>query len=259
MIKSAPSPFRIAAMVAFTLSCFGLVMFLWIAFGGSLPLRPESYRFTVAIPEAATLAPEADVRLAGVNVGKVKRKELDKGGRRTLVEIELEERYAPIPDDSRVMLRQKTLLGETYVELAPGPAGGDMLADGGRLRNTRVERTVELDEIFSAFDERTRSAFRRWVRELRAAMARGGGQDLNDALGNLPGFAGDGSKLLDALDEQEIAVRHLVRNTGRVFGAINEREGALRELIVNSNDTFEATASRDEALAEIGQDDGASG
>ncbi len=49
-------------MVVFTLSCFGLLLFLWLSFGGSIPLRPKSYRVEVAFPEAATLAQEADVR-----------------------------------------------------------------------------------------------------------------------------------------------------------------------------------------------------
>ena len=59
----------------------------------------------------------------------------------------------------------------------------------------------------------------------------------------------DGAKLLQVLDEQNVAVHDLIKNTGRVFGAINERRGALRELILNSAGP-EATASRDEALAE---------
>ena len=58
----------------------------------------------------------------------------------------------------------------------------------------------------------------------------------------------DGAKLMQVLDEQNVAVHNLVRNTGRVFGAINERRGALRELILNSKRVFEATASRDKAL-----------
>ena len=115
---------------------------------------------------------------------------------------------------------------------------------------TQVEPTVELDEIFNAFDKPTREAFQDWVRELSGAIEGGRGQDLNDAFGNLEGFAVDGSTLLKELDQQEIAVRRLIKNTGVVFGAINEREGALGELIVNSNNTFEATASRDAALAE---------
>ena len=70
-------------------------------------------------------------------------------------------------------------------------------------------------------------------------------EDLNDAFGNLAGFAVDGAELLRVLDEQEGAVKQLVKNTGAVFGAINERAGALRDLIVNADNTFEATASRD--------------
>ena len=250
MIKQTPSIGRIIAMVAFTLSVFAILIFLWIAFGGSVPLQPEGYRFTVHMREAATLAEEADVRIAGVNVGKVKTKELDAGGARTIVEVQLEEPYAPIPKDTRAILRAKTLLGETYLELTPGNRTGGMLDDGGRLANANAEDTVELDEIFTAFDPDTRQAFRDWVKELSGAIKGGRGQDLNDAFGNFEGFAVDGAKLMMVLDEQNIAVHRLVRNTGQVFGAINERQGALRELIVNSKRTFEATASRDEALAE---------
>jgi phospholipid/cholesterol/gamma-HCH transport system substrate-binding protein len=250
MIKNAPSIGRLIAMVAFTLSVIGLLMFLWLAFGGPLPLKPEGYRVTVSFPEAATLAEESDVRLAGVNVGKVKTKALDKGGARTKVTLELDSRYAPIPKDSRAILRQKTLLGETYVEIAPGNKRSGMLEDGQRLPNSQVEPTVELDEILSSFDDPTRKAFQDWMKELAVVIDNGRSSDFNDAIGSLPGFSADGAKLLSVLDEQEQAVHRLVKNTGVVFGAINERRGALRQLIANSNNTFEATARSDAALAE---------
>jgi phospholipid/cholesterol/gamma-HCH transport system substrate-binding protein len=251
MIKQTPSLGRIVAMIAFTLSVFAILIFLWLAFGGTVPLKPESYRFTVNMPEAATLAEEADVRMAGVNVGKVKSKELDKGGARTVVEVQLDSAYAPIPKNTHAILRQKTLLGETYLELAPGDKSAGTLADGGRLANSEVENTTELDEIFTAFDPQTRQAFKDWVKELDGAITKGHrSEDLSDAFGNFEGFAVDGAKLMQVLDEQNVAVHNLVRNTGRVFGAINERRGALRELILNSKRVFEATASRDKALAE---------
>ncbi len=78
----------------------------------------------------------------------------------------------------------------------------------------------------------------------------GTSQDLNDALGNLPSFATDGADVLQVLDDQDTAVRQLIRNTGVTFAALNEQEGALRELIVNSENTFDATAQEKEALAE---------
>ena len=250
MPKNAPSVGRILTMVIFTLSCFGLLLFLWLSFGGPIPLQPEGYRFRVAFPEAATLAEEADVRIAGVNVGKVKTKELDAGAARTIVELELEDEYAPVPEDTRAILRQKTLLGETYVELTPGDPATGMLAEGGRLDDSSVEETVELDEILRIFSPRTKEAFRAWVDESAKSIDGGTSQDLSDAIGNLPEFSESGTDVLQVLDEQEVAVRQLVRNTGVVFGALNEQEGALRDLIVNSERTFEATASEKDALAE---------
>jgi phospholipid/cholesterol/gamma-HCH transport system substrate-binding protein len=250
MIKQAPSLLRIASMVIFALSCFGILVFLWISFGGPTPIKPEGYRVKVHFPEAATLAVESDVRLAGVNVGKVKKKELDKGGARTIVELELKTEYAPIAKDTKAILRQKTLFGETYVGLSSGHKSSGILKDGATLPSSQVEPTVELDEIFTSFDEPTRRAFQEWMRELAKASRGESSEHLNDAFGNLEGFAVDGAKLLGVLDEQEVAVRRLIKNTGVVFGAINERQGALRGLIQNSHNTFEATASRDEALAE---------
>ena len=249
MQKQAPTVGKLAGMVVFTLSCFGLLLFLWLSFGGPVPLRPEGYRVQVALPEAATLAEEADVRLAGVNVGKVKSKELEAPDR-TLVELELDSRYAPIPEDTRAILRQKTLLGETYVELTPGSENADDLGDGGRLADGNVEPTVEIDEIFSAFDPATRQAFRDWLAELQRVVRHGRSQDINDALGNLAPFAEEGAEVLEVLDSQDQAVEELIRNTGEVFEALGEREGQLAELIQNGNNVFEATASRDDALAE---------
>ena len=253
MNKQAPSLGRIFAIAGFALSCFGVLLFLWLTFGGSVPLKPQGYRFEVAVPEAPTLAVEADVRIAGVNVGKVKSKELDDSGRRTLVEVEVDEAYAPIPEDTRVILRQKTLLGENYLELTPGTKESPDLPDGGRLDDGRVEPTVELDEIYSALDKPTRTAFQEWTRELAKAVRDEGvdpSEALNDAFGNLAGFAVDGAELLRVLDEQEGAVKQLVKNTGATFGALNEQKGALHDLIVNADRTFDATASRDRELAQ---------
>src|SRR4051794_31029479 len=151
MQKAAPSLPRILVMVVFALSCFGLLLFLWLSFGGPVPLKPKGYRITVAFPEATTLAQEADVRVAGVPIGKVRKVDVEDGGNRTLATIEIQRRFAPIRADATAILRQKTLLGETYVEMTSGHASR-MIPEGGRLSNTKVANTVQLDEIFDALD-----------------------------------------------------------------------------------------------------------
>src|SRR5215210_4720313 len=119
MQKQVPTVGRLLVMATFTLSCFGLLLFLWSAFGGPVPLKPRGYQFTAALDEATQLAQEADVRIAGVPVGKVKKIELGDDGL-TQATIQMEEKYAPVSSDARGILRQKTLLGETYIELTPG-------------------------------------------------------------------------------------------------------------------------------------------
>jgi phospholipid/cholesterol/gamma-HCH transport system substrate-binding protein len=253
MTKKAPSLPQLVAMALFTLSVFGLLLFLWVAFGGVIPLKPQGYRFEVAFPEAAQLVPESEVRMAGVVVGRVKSTELAEGGRRVLAEVEVDSKFAPVRRDTRAILRQKSLLGETYVELSPGGPDADDLPDGGRLRDTRVAETVELDEILRIFDAETRGHFQDWLREAGLTVSGDYASDFNDSLGNLAPFAESGSDLLAPLDEQDVALRRLIRDTGRVFGAASAQEGALRGLIVNGNRTFAALASRDEALADTFQ------
>jgi phospholipid/cholesterol/gamma-HCH transport system substrate-binding protein len=249
MIKQTPSIGRIIAMVAFTLSCFGLLIWLWLSFGGPIPLKPEGYRFTASFREANMLIENADVRIAGLRVGKVKAKKADVKNNRTIVEMELQERYAPIPRDTRALLRIKALLGETYVELTPGTANGPKLKDGERLPETGIKEAVEIDEIISLFDEETRTNFQSWIRELAHAID-GRGEDLNDAIGNFPRFVASGEDVLEVLDEQEPVLHRFVRNTGRALEAINERRNQFQELVVNANNFFGALASRNESLAD---------
>jgi phospholipid/cholesterol/gamma-HCH transport system substrate-binding protein len=257
VIKEPPSFGRMLAMIVFALSCFGLLIFLWLSFGGPIPLKPEQYRLTVDVPEASTLANESDVRMSGITIGKVKSKELDKGAIATKVTLDIDPRFAPVAKDAKFILRQKTLLGETYAELTPGDPHKGYLKDGGEIPRASVEPTVELDEIFSAFDKPTRTAFQQWVKESAHAI-KGTKSDpdstaknLNDALGNLGPFASNGADVLGVLDHQQVALGRLIRNTGEVFGAISERDHALRNLITNSDQVFSATNERDAALREI--------
>jgi virulence factor Mce-like protein len=252
MQKQAPSLGRILTMVLFALSCFGLLLFLWLSFGGAIPLKPQGYRFKAAFPEATQLGLEADVRVAGVRVGKVRAKDLDPRGNRTIATIELDRRYAPVRADARAILRQKTLLGETYVELTPGTPGSPTIREGGFLRNSQVAPIVNLDDIFNAFDPYTRQAFKTWQQSLDASFS-GRGQTLSDSFGNLPGFAEDATLLVQILDQEHAPLQRLVNHTGGVFGALSQNESALHNLIVNSQTVFAAIASQNEAFAQTWQ------
>jgi phospholipid/cholesterol/gamma-HCH transport system substrate-binding protein len=248
MQKQAPTLGRVMAMVAFALSCFGILMYLWVSFGGPTPLKPTGYRFEVQMPESALLVNEAPVRMAGLDVGHVKEKSLEEhGGQRVVIEMDPE--FAPIPSDSRVTLRQKSLLGQIYIEITPGSKGAPELEDGGELPNVNVQRTVDFDEVISTFDKPTRDNYQGWIKELAKAIDNRG-EDLNDAFANFVAFTEDGNSVLEILDEQDPALRRLIKNTGVTLGAINRRYGEFGQFVTNANDFFGALASRNDALAE---------
>src|SRR5215217_3322329 len=284
MQTHAPSIGRILVALGFTLSCFALLLFLWVTFGGPVPFKPESYRFTADFPEAITLQKEADVRIGGVSVGKVKQLSLAPESEchedptacnTTRATIEIDPQYAPISSDAKAILRQKTLLGETYIELTtgsqvqPGESSGDVNAqasstdvgrlsggdaphaidEGGHLAQTQVQDQTQIDEIFQGFDKPTREAFQSWMQNAGIAV-NGRGLDLSDAFGNLGPFASDASDVLGTLRRQEQSLRTLVHDTGDVFAALTEHDQALAGAIVGANRTFGALASESEALSD---------
>jgi phospholipid/cholesterol/gamma-HCH transport system substrate-binding protein len=252
MHTGSPPLSRIITMVLFALSCIGLLLFLWISFGGTIPLGAQGYRINVSFPNAQDLASQSDVRIAGVTVGKVVATQLDSQGNRTMATLQLQKQYSPIREDTQAILRTKTILGETYVQLIPGAPRGPDLADGGTLPRSQVEPTVQLSDIFNAFDPTTRHAFQVWQQQLAKAID-GNDQNLNDVLGNLPAFAGDATDILQVLDVQHSAVVSLVQNGGTVFGALGQDQTALRNLITSAETTFATTAANNKQLAQIFQ------
>jgi virulence factor Mce-like protein len=249
MQKKAPTVGNILVIILFVLSCFGLLMFLWESFGGPLPLKPKGYRFTIAFPRTQLLAEQSDVRISGVNVGHVVSLHLGSDGM-THAEVEVSSQYAPIRRNMHAILRQKSLLGETYVQLIPqSRRGGPPLADGGQLPQSQVEPSVTLDDILSAFDAKTRRDFQIWQQSVAVGI-NGRGEEINGDFAQLQPFAEQGNKLLAILASQEGALRAVVKNTGVVFSAIAGRDHQLESMIVNGEHTFSAAAEASQSWAE---------
>jgi len=249
MSKKAPSTTQLLVITGFALSCFGILLFLWITFGGPTPFKAKSYEVSIPFDEAAQLAQQSDVRISGVNIGKVQNIEREPG-KLAIAKIDIDDKYAPIPQDTRAILRTKTLLSETYVELSPGDRDGAKLEDGGSLPAANVARSVQIDEIFRTFDERTRAAFQEWMQSQSIAIE-GQGQALGAGLGELDTTFTEFDKLFRILDTQELAVHQLFSNGAIALDAFRGREGELADLIRNSNNVFTTTAARDRDLEEL--------
>jgi virulence factor Mce-like protein len=243
MSKRAPSTTQLLVITGFALSCFGILLFLWVTFGGPTPFRAKTYEVKIPFTEATQLAEQSDVRISGVNVGKVQTIELAPNGKQAWATAAIDDQYAPLPESTRAILRTKTLLGETYIELTPGSREGREMEDGGVLPEANVAESVQLDEIFQTFNAQTRAAFQEWMQEAAVAI-NGQGQNLSYALGGLEPTFTEFDKLFRVLDSQRLAVGQLFRNGATTFQSLRGRDGELASLIQSSNAVFQTTARR---------------
>lgn len=252
MNKQAPSIGQLITISGFVLACFGLLLFVWVAFGGPTPLSASGYKLKMPMTQIGQLAEQSQIKISGVEVGRVSGVELGTGDQDTeaIVTLEIDPEYAPVPKDTRAILRAKSLLGEAYIELTPGDKRNGMLPDGGELPAAQVAKSVQLDEIFRTFDAKTREAFKQGAIDNSIAIS-GRGATLNQTLGVLPGTLTELDDVLNILNQQEDDVSRLVRNTGVVFDAISKRQGQFSGLIKNTNTVFRTTASRTQELQDF--------
>src|SRR5947209_9331579 len=245
MVTQAPKRSAVFAALAFTLSCIGLMIFVWTQFWGTIPFGTQGYRIHALFKETGLLVPNADVRIAGVNVGKVST--VQARGVNSYVTVDIQPQYAPIPVDTRAILRQKTLLGEAYVELSTGNGAGPKLRDGGTLRPTQVEGTQQLDQVLGTFDRPTQQELQAFLSGTGAALA-GRGTDISDAIGNFDPAVTEFQAVVGELDQERGNVRRLISNSATVLGTMGQRSADLQSLIEAGDQVLSATAARNPAL-----------
>jgi phospholipid/cholesterol/gamma-HCH transport system substrate-binding protein len=231
---------------AFALACVILTLVVFHVFGGALPLEAQGYRVKIPLPQAANLVPGSGVQIAGVKVGRAVG--VARAGNGARVTVELQRKFAPLRSGASAIARTKTLLGEGYLELAPGSRSARPIPDGGELAAKQVRPAVQLDEFLSTFAPATRTRLRDAFGGLSTALA-GREQALNDSLGNAAPFTGSLLDVLRAVDGQRTDLRGVISSSADVLQAVGERQGALRAAVTAGDDALAVTARRNRELA----------
>ncbi len=151
-----------------------------------LPFVP-TYEVKAELPSAASLVSGNEVRIAGVRVGvvsEVKARQLDDGRSIAVATMKLDKSVQPIPEDSTVLVRQRSAMGLKYLLLTPGKSD-EGLAQGGTLPESQAEETVDMDQWFNMFQEPVRRAIQKNLAEYGGGFAARGG-DINTILTDLP-------------------------------------------------------------------------
>ncbi|WP_354698831.1 hypothetical protein DSM112329_04529 [Paraconexibacter sp. AEG42_29] len=229
------------------LVCLGALLILiyyYGAAGGRLPTAQNRYTVNAQV-EPQQLLKHADVRAAGVTVGEVV--DVKPRGTKALVVMDLEDEIVPIYNDATVLVRQKTLVGENYVEITRGSPSSGELKDGGSLPDRASKEAVPIDKVLNSLDKDTRAAISTNLRALGGGL-QGHGKDLNAFIGDLAPLTSKGTQVTDVLNAQSRQVGDLIQQGNTIFRAISDRRADLTTLLKSAKVTAEAVSERDEQL-----------
>jgi phospholipid/cholesterol/gamma-HCH transport system substrate-binding protein len=148
----------------------GVIALFYLAATKELPLS-AGYEARLTFASANQIAPNAPVRIAGVDVGDVKSVEQGPSETATVV-VELDDEALPIHTDATAKVRPRTFLeGSFFVDIHPGSPSAPELPDGGTIPVGQTSDPVQLDQILSTLQPGVRESLRSAVRGLGTAFS----------------------------------------------------------------------------------------
>jgi phospholipid/cholesterol/gamma-HCH transport system substrate-binding protein len=239
---------RIAAILALVGAAV-VVLLLLIGGGGS-------YTVTAKFENASQLVKGNTVDVAGVAAGTVKDIKLADDGE-ALVEMEVSDDYAPLPQGTHATVRSQSLSGiaNRYVDLdlPSGETSGDTIADGGTIEQVNTTSEVDLDVLFNTFNEDTVGDLKSVIKGF-ARSYDGVGPQANTGFYYLNPFLSTSRRVFGELTRDDRALESLIVDSSSLTEALASRAGDIEQLVGNLNDMFGAIGRQENALASaVGQ------
>jgi phospholipid/cholesterol/gamma-HCH transport system substrate-binding protein len=235
---------RVAALAAVI---GAIVLAALLLFGGG-----DGYRVKLHFINAAQLVKGNVVDIGGADAGLVRGFNLTPDGQAE-VEIEVDDRYAPLREGTRAQIRAagQTSVAGRYVQLMlpPENQAGEEIQDGGVIDTSHTTTNVDIDQFFSIFDPKTRRSIQNFYEGGRRQYE-GRGEQANRGLMYLNPQLAASSRLFEELRHEPKALERFLVGSERFVTALSERRDDLAALIGNLNSTTRALGSQKSALAE---------
>jgi virulence factor Mce-like protein len=225
----------------------------FLGFTKDIPLINEPFEIKAAFRDTSGMKPDSPVRIAGVEVGKVRKVEFTRPGSRTaVVTMSVKPGGRPIHADARATIRPRIFLeGNFFVDLQPGTPSAPELEAGGTIPVQRTGNPVQLNEVLSALRQDVRASVKGTFSELGETQRAGGAKALNRSLDDQAGAYRWSAVVARALlGEEPGDLSRAVASTGTVAGAIDRNPERLRTLLQDFNRTFAALSASEADLRE---------
>jgi virulence factor Mce-like protein len=234
-------------ILAFALISISGLLFMAINTGQRFGPLPPQYRVSFDVKDADGLVEGADVRIAGIQVGKVLAVMTTSSGARVTFGLEPGKGYDPVFTDGTVLIRPKSLQGEKYVDLQRGVSNVE-IADGGLLPQSQAFTQVEVDQVLNSSDAKTRAAMSASIIALGQGV-KGRGADLNATIPELRRIAEHLTSVSSRFTDRTAQIDHILVDTDTILTTLSDEHAQLATLLQSADNVTGTIAQNDNHLA----------
>jgi phospholipid/cholesterol/gamma-HCH transport system substrate-binding protein len=260
--------FRLTRFRVGLLAIVLITIAVYFGFTKDIPFT-HGYYLHAVFESSNNLRPGSPVRIAGVNVGRVKSVDRYKSTDLTEVTMEIDNTGLPIHEDATLKIRPRIFLeGNFFVDLRPGSPSTPEVPDGGMIGSAQTATPVQLDQLLTTLQSDQRADLQTFLQEFGKALdskptaeqdatldadVRGktGAQGLNGSYTYGPDALKGGALVNSALlGTQPHDLSRMIAGIARLTTALRPREHALQDLLVNFNKTAGSFAAQSSALTQ---------
>jgi len=210
--------------------------------------KPIQLKAEFSDAQAVTPGQGQSVRVAGVQIGKISKVELEDG--KAVVTMDVEPKFVgKIRKDASALLRPRTGLKDMFIELDPGTQTAPRMTTSDRIGMENTAPDIDPDEILAALDTDTRSYLQLLVNGLGKGL-KGNGDDLREIFRLFEPLHRDLARVQGAFADRRGGLARLIHNYGSLTSELADQDQDLTRLVDSSATVFGAFAAEDDNISE---------
>lgn len=230
LARTYGAPVAAALVLALVTGCGSFKGLYDMPLPGGADLGDRPYRVSAHFNDVLDLVPQSGVRVNDVTVGRVDQIELAPDGRSARVSV-LVRGSVRLPANAVARLRQSSVLGEKFVELAPPATGAAIgtLVDGAVIPIERTNRNTEIEEVFGALSLVLNGGGLAQLKEINTelnAVLGGNTADIRSYIRNV-------NTMLESFDNNRHALTRALHGTDRLAKTLADRKHKIAGLITD--------------------------
>ncbi|MDT7632910.1 MAG: phospholipid/cholesterol/gamma-HCH transport system substrate-binding protein [Pseudonocardiales bacterium] len=221
------------------------VVALAVVAGFAVSKLRQGDQLIAVLPNAIGIVEGTPVQLDGFDVGQVTG--ITTKNNKAILSLVVDKLPEPLRTGTTVTVEWRSLLGERYVQLRPGPTTNPVLPNGAMIEAGSSQVVVE--DLLQALDPPTRAHLTSFVQQLNTVMA-GHQGDFNQTLQAAGPSVQALGAVLNAVGSDGQAIKTVLANLHQVSAVLAERRGGLSSTVLDLNRLTSTAAVHQQQLSD---------